>query len=128
MQWVPRDPNAEADDLTNEEFCRSQGDRRVQVDLAKIKWLVMDDLMRSAEAIYGEVKSARELKGAGASAPVGVGRRGRRRPEERLRARGPWCRTVACKRRGKRGRAPTLCPFPPLLTPPFSPSCQDPDH
>ena len=90
LQWVPRDQNEEADDLTNQEFRRFRGDRRIHINLKEIRWLVMDSLMRSAESIYQEVKGARELRRVEAPGLVGGGRRGRRRPEERLRAREPW--------------------------------------
>jgi len=91
LLWVPRDQNEEADDLTNGEFGRFSESKRIHVDLGKLKWLVLDELMVSAEALYQEVKGARELRGAGAaSSGEGGGRRGRRRPEERLRARDPW--------------------------------------
>jgi len=90
LQWVPRDQNEEADDLTNLEFRRFRADRRINVDLREIRWLVMDSLMKSAEAIYQVVKGARDLRREGAPGLAVGGRRGRRRPEERLRAREPW--------------------------------------
>ena len=91
LLWVPRDQNEEADDLTNGDFGRFSEANRIHVDPSKLKWLVLDQLMVTAEALYQEVKGARELKGTGA-AHLGEGerRRGRRRPEERLRARDPW--------------------------------------
>ena len=86
LLWVPRDQNEEADDLTNGYFGRFSEANRIHVDPGKLKWLVLDHLMVTAE----DVKEARELKGSGAAhLREGEGRRGRRRPEERLRAREP---------------------------------------
>ena len=90
LVWVPRDQNEEADDLTNGEFGRFSMENRILIDLGQVKWLVMEELMVSAEALYKEVKGARELRGATASGLVEKVRRGRRRPDERLRARDPW--------------------------------------
>ena len=90
LQWIPRDQNEEADDLTNSEFRRFRLDRRIPVEVESMKWLVMDSLMRSAEDIYQVVKAARDLRGSAAVSSESGGRRGKRRPEERLRAREPW--------------------------------------
>ena len=90
LQWVPRDQNEEADDLTNQEFRRFREDRRIHIDLKEIRWLVMDGLMGSAEAIYQVVRGARDRRREGAPGFAVGGRRGRRRPEERLRARELW--------------------------------------
>ena len=78
------------DDLTNGEFGRFSEEKRSIIDLSKVQWLVMNDLMKAAEDLYKEVKGARELRGAAAPGLVEKGRRGRRRPDERLRARDPW--------------------------------------
>ena len=91
LLWVPRDQNEEADDLTDGDFSRFDEANRIRVDPSKLKWLVMDSLMATAEALYKEVKETRERKGSGAAhLREGEGRCGRRRPEERLRARDPW--------------------------------------
>jgi len=84
LLWVPRDQNEEADDLTNGEFGRFSEEKRIRSDFEKVKWLVMDDLVKSAESLYQEVKSARGLRGATAPGLVGGERRGRRRPRNAL--------------------------------------------
>ena len=65
----------------------SAGFGGVEAYLAQIRWCVLKDLMRTAEAIYGEVKEAREHMKVGAPVGVGTGWGGKRRPEERLQAR-----------------------------------------
>jgi hypothetical protein len=91
LPWVPRDQNEEADDLTNGEFGRFCESERIHVDLGKLQWLVLDKLMVSAESLSREVTEARDLRGSGGSGSGDKGgRRGRTRPEERLRAKDPW--------------------------------------
>ena len=88
LEWVPRDQNEEADALTNEHYAQFDETLRIEVDVMKVKWLVMDKLMGVAEDIYQEVKE-RRLFQLGERPVQRVGR-GKRRPEERLRARDPW--------------------------------------
>ena len=90
LVWDPRDQNEEANALTSQGYGRFREDLRVRVDLSGIRRFVLNDLTHTAELIYEEVKGARELKKAGAPALAGAGRVGKRRLEERLRARSPW--------------------------------------
>ena len=53
-----------------------------------MKWLIMDQLFKVAEGLYADVRAARTA--APNAAEAGASRRRKRRPEERLRARGPW--------------------------------------
>ena len=52
LRWAPREQNEEADALTNEDFTALDPGRRVVVDLQKIKWLVLDDMLAVSENIY----------------------------------------------------------------------------
>ena len=88
LEWVPRDQNEEADALTNEHFTHFNKDLRIDVDVLKIDWIVLNRLMGVAEEIYRDVKDMREARMSEPPAQR-VGRI-RRRPEERLRARDPW--------------------------------------
>ena len=62
LRWAPREQNEEADALTNEDFTAFDPGRRVVVDLQKIKWLVLDDMLAVSENIYEEVRRQREAK------------------------------------------------------------------
>ena len=88
LEWVPRDQNEEADELTNEIFQRFDMNRRISVDPLAMKWLIMDQLFKVAEGLYADVRAARTA--APNAAEAGASRRRKRRPEERLRARDPW--------------------------------------
>ena len=62
LTWAPREQNEEADALANEDFTAFDPGRRVVVDLQKIKWLVLDDMLAVSENIYEEVRRQREAK------------------------------------------------------------------
>ena len=59
LGWTPRDQNEEADALTNEEFAAFSMSRRVPVDLAKIKWCVLPQMLGVAQDIYERVQQAK---------------------------------------------------------------------
>ena len=60
LQWVPRDLNQLADDLTNQKFDSFPSDKRIQFVGGDTKLLVLDSLMHKAQEFYEEL--AREKK------------------------------------------------------------------
>ena len=60
LQWVPRDLNQLADDLTNQKFDSFPLDKRIQFVGGDTKWLVLDRLMHKAQEFHEEL--AREKK------------------------------------------------------------------
>ena len=60
LDWVPRDQNEPADDLTNSEYGRFDMARRIEVDLAKLEFVVLSDYMKVAQHVYGEVTEQRQ--------------------------------------------------------------------
>lgn len=84
LDWVTRDQNEEADELTNMDFGRFAAHRRIPVQLEDMKWEVLDDLLRVADDLYSEVR-ARRAERTHASRPSA-----RIRPDQRLRQRDPW--------------------------------------
>jgi hypothetical protein len=60
LQWVPRDLNQLADDLTNQKFDSFPSDKRIQFVGGDTKWLVLDSLMHKAQEFHEEL--AREKK------------------------------------------------------------------
>lgn len=93
LGWVPRDQNEEADALTNGDYKDFDPAGRVKVVLEDLPWIVLPDMMRMSEEIYGIVKETRE-KGSESAARAGAAGTGagaaRRRPEDKLRVRDPW--------------------------------------
>ena len=60
LQWVPRDLNQLADDLTNQKFDSFPLDKRIQFVGGDTKWLVLDSLMHKSQEFHDEL--AREKK------------------------------------------------------------------
>ena len=88
LDWAPRDQNEEADALTNADFGAFSEDRRMRVEVAEVKWIVLDKLMDVARDLYAEVRRRREQRGPRAGGP-GHGRP-EGRPKKKLREVHPW--------------------------------------
>ena len=54
LQWVPRDLNQLADDLTNQKFDSFPSDKRIQFVGGDTKLLVLDSLMHKAQELARE--------------------------------------------------------------------------
>ena len=66
-RWIPRLQNEEADALTNGDFSQFDPALRIDVDLQKLGFVVMDELFAEGEAYVeelSELKKAEELKRA----------------------------------------------------------------
>ena len=83
LQWVPRDQNEEADDLTNGEFGRFAAANRVRLDIKGLDWVVMGKYMKIATELYADVVDLKR-KGPGSGSTA-------RGPKVlKLRERDPW--------------------------------------
>ena len=60
LEWVPRDQNEAADDLTNGEYGRFSPDRRINLEVDKLQFKTMTKYMKAAEDIYAEVVEERK--------------------------------------------------------------------
>ena len=85
LEWAPRDQNEEADALTNGDFSAFSPSKRIEVKVEDMQWLVLNDLLDSADQIYKEVRTMRE-KGA---TPVQASEPGAKK-RATLRQRDPW--------------------------------------
>jgi hypothetical protein len=59
LQWVPRESNVEADNLTNEKFEGFNEDLRIHVDGANLPWLVLPRIMAQSQRLFEEVLEQR---------------------------------------------------------------------
>ena len=85
--WAPREWNAEADALTNEDFSGFKEENRVPFDFAHHRWHVFDDLREEGRSFYAESLLAR----ASRPHPGPVTRRGGRKAKTAsLKDRDPW--------------------------------------
>ena len=59
LSWVPREKNQWADDLTNQKFDRFCLSKRLILDGARIDWIVLDSLLKSAAEFHAELVTAK---------------------------------------------------------------------
>ena len=88
-RWIPRLQNEEADALTNSEFHHFRPENRIEVDLGKLGFVVMDELFAVGENYLSELAELKEgekrrVEKEG-KAPVKKRKKG-----EPLRERDPW--------------------------------------
>ena len=62
LEWVPRESNQLADDLTNQKFDSFPKDKRVQFVGGDTKWLVLDRLMHKAQEFHEELTREKKRK------------------------------------------------------------------
>ena len=87
--WLPRDQNEEADALTNFDFRHFDVAKRIDVDLAKLEFGVLNELFSCGEEYMGQLEA--ERTSARKKAERAKGKPDRKlRPEERLKVTQPW--------------------------------------
>ena len=59
LQWIRRDINQLADDLTNEEFKESDPGLRIVLKRESFKWRILDRLLAHADSFYSEARGTR---------------------------------------------------------------------
>eukprot|EP00435_Cladocopium_sp_Y103_P075019 s47_g53.t1 len=62
LEWIPREKNQLADDLTNQKFDSFPGDRRVGCVGGDTQWLILDQLMHKANEFHEELAKERRRK------------------------------------------------------------------
>ena len=89
--WVPRLQNEEADALTNSDFRHFSPETRIEVDLEKLEFGVLDRLLEVGEAFHAEREERREAEKAARESGQrpSTGKR-RRAAGTSLREREPW--------------------------------------
>ena len=87
LNWLQRDLNQEADDLTNLEFGSFDMKNRIPVDPTQLKWLVLPTLMEESEALYKQIIAEKESLKKDA---VPVHRPRKVHPTKRLKCTDPW--------------------------------------
>ena len=62
LEWIPREKNQLADDLTNEKFDNFPMELRVKFVGGDTKWLVLDSLLKKAQEFHEELAKERKRK------------------------------------------------------------------
>ena len=92
-RWLPRLQNQEADDLTNDEFRHFDPKKRIRVEMADLKFRIMNSLFSVGDAYMAELEEARaseKRKLAERKARGVAERKGRRKRSPGLRENDPW--------------------------------------
>ena len=84
LHWVPRNQNEEADALTNNRTELFDKAREIKIDLAKLEFIVLPEMVKVADALYAEVRMRRSGR-----KDQGSDQRTRKRGRP-LRERDPW--------------------------------------
>ena len=75
LEWLRRDNNTDADDLSNEDWKKFNEEKRVCIDTKEVKWIILEELMKKGKELYDEVTKLKEEKkrsgGEGAKKSVG---------------------------------------------------------
>ena len=71
LDWAPREHNREADALTNEDFRCLAEDKRMRVDIAKVEFLVLREMMEAGAAFEEERSQAKSREAAQPGSPQG---------------------------------------------------------
>ena len=74
LQWVPREQNVEADELSNFKDHRFSQDKRVDVESMLGQMAIFQMTYKMGKSLYGDLKEIKEEKKAMASKPEGVRR------------------------------------------------------
>ena len=88
-RWIPRLENEEADALTNSDVHHFQAENRIEVELEKLQFLVMDELFATGEEYVQELAALKEGKKQ-MTETAGVTPAKKRRKGEPLSVRDPW--------------------------------------
>ena len=88
-RWIPRLQNEEADALTNSDFHHFRPENRIEVDLAKLRFQVMDELFETGEQYLSELAQLKEGEKR-KIADEGKTPARKRPASEALREKDPW--------------------------------------
>ena len=62
LEWLPRQQNLQADALTNGSFGEFSEKNRIQVDVAKLEFIVLDDLLEEGVKLYDLINEEKTLR------------------------------------------------------------------
>jgi hypothetical protein len=78
LQWVPREGNQEADDLTNEAFDKFSENLRVSVNPLELPFLVLPEVMKYGESLYNHIVKLKQQKRSRSTDFLGSGKKRKR--------------------------------------------------
>lgn len=91
LNWVPRDQNTLADQITNEDFTAFRAENRVEIDPTQLDWIILEKAMEWSKQIYDETTGAKADNKRNAAFISSEGwKRKKIAANKRLKAADPW--------------------------------------
>ncbi len=93
LEWKRRDENTLADAITNQDFKEFDENLRLDCDLGKIQWQVLDEVLESSHKIFLDVSAEREKRREKVTGPKQENKyrwAKRRKLSESLKWSQPW--------------------------------------
>ena len=87
--WIPRLQNEEADALTNSDFHNFSMERRIDVNLDSLPFIVLNEMFAEGKAYVSELQSLKEQE-AKRKAERPESPRRVKRPSDKLKEKDPW--------------------------------------
>jgi hypothetical protein len=78
LEWIPREGNQEADDLTNEDFSKFSSELRVPVNPLELPFLVLPEVMKFGESLYNNIVKLKQQKRSRSHENLGSGKKRKR--------------------------------------------------
>lgn len=88
--WIPRLQNEEADALTNSEFHHFDLSKRIEVDLEKLGFVVMNDFFAVGDTYLAELAELKASEKERKARAPQMDRPQKRRHSDTLREKDPW--------------------------------------
>ena len=90
LEWIPREQNLEADELSNFDARNFTPSLEVKINAETVKFLLLDEFLDKGEQLYRSLEDMKEAAPPKAAAGGATSRKRKRKPETRLRATHPW--------------------------------------
>ena len=88
--WIPRLQNEEADALTNSDFRHFDQAQRIEVDLAKLEFKILNQLFAVGDNYIEELAKVKDMEKRRKETSSTGARQPRRKKSDTLRERDPW--------------------------------------
>ena len=87
LNWIPREQNIEADELSNGDARAFRPELEIKVDLEKLNFVMLPELLDTGEELYGYVENVKKKRASLVATHVP---KKKRKPDTRLRVTHPW--------------------------------------
>ena len=90
LDWLPREKNQEADDITNQNFSAFSPENEIKVVPKELPWIVLHDALEWAKDIYEITEKQKKKRTAGHFLRPDLWKKRKTAAADRLRTKDPW--------------------------------------